>query len=144
MADLAREAARQGIILSMENSGQPIRSMALLVREARACLTPAEGRYLGLCPDPTNQLRRYPDSDPLAELEALPEDVIKIVHFKQARNGRAHPTVDTGDLDCARMMQILEIKGFQGAAIMEIPADERVFDHLASSFAFLEAVAGGR
>ena len=144
VADLAREAARQGIILSIENSGQPIRSMALLVREARARLTPAEGRYLGLCPDPTNQLRRYPDSDPLAELEALPEDVLKIVHFKQARHGRAHPTVDTGDLDCARMVQILQAKGFQGPAVMEIPPDERVFEHLASSFAFLEAVAGGR
>ena len=144
VADLAREAARQGVILSIENSGQPIRSMALLVREARAQLTPAEGRYLGLCPDPTNQLRRYPDSDPLAELEALPADVVKIVHFKQARGGRAHPTVDTGDLDCARMLQILEAKGFHGPAIMEIPPDERVFDHLASSFAFLETIAGGR
>jgi sugar phosphate isomerase/epimerase len=144
VADLAREAARQGVILSIENSGQPIRSMALLVREARARLTPEAGRYLGLCPDPTNQLRRYPDSDPLAELEALSEDVVKIVHFKQARNGRAHATVDTGDLDCARMVQILEAKGFQGPAIMEIPPDERVFEHLASSFAFLEAVAGGR
>jgi sugar phosphate isomerase/epimerase len=143
VADLAREAARQGVILSLENSGQPIRSMALLVDEARARLTPAEGRYLGLCPDPTNQLRRYPDSDPLAELEALPVDVIKIVHFKQARNGRAHPTVDTGDLDCARMLQILQAKGYQGAAIMEIPPDERVFEHLSSSFAFLAAVAGG-
>lgn len=144
VADLAREAARQEVILSIENSGLPIRSMALLVREARARLTPAEGWYLGLCPDPTNQLRRYPDSDPLAELEALPVDVIKIIHFKQARNGRAHPTVDTGDLDCARMMQILQGKGFQGAAIMEIPPGERVFEHLASSFAFLEAVASGR
>ena len=144
VADLAREAARQGIILSLENSGQPIRSMALLVGEARARLTPEAGRYLGLCPDPTNQLRRYPDSDPLAELEALPEDVIKIVHFKQARGARAHPTVDTGDLDCARMVQILEAKGFQGPAIMEIPPDERVFEHLASSFAFLDAVTGGR
>ena len=144
VADLAREAARQGVILSMENSGQPIRSMALVVRQARARLTPEEGQYLGLCPDPTNQLRRYPDSDPLAELEALPVDMIKIVHFKQARSGRAHPSVDTGDLDCARMLQILEAKGFQGAAIMEIPPDEHVFDHLASSFAFLEAAAGGR
>jgi sugar phosphate isomerase/epimerase len=143
VADLAREAARQGVILSMENSGQPIRSMALVVREARARLTPDEGKYLGLCPDPTNQLRRYPDSDPLAELEALPADMIKIVHFKQVRNGRAHPSVDTGDLDCARMLQILAGKGFQGPAIMEIPPDERVFDHLASSFAFLEAAAGG-
>jgi sugar phosphate isomerase/epimerase len=144
VADLAREAARQGVILSMENSGQPIRSMALVVREARARLTPDEGQYLGLCPDPTNQLRRYPESDPLAELEALPVDMIKIVHFKQARNGRAHPSVDTGDLDCARMVHILEAKGFQGPAIMEIPPDERVFDHLASSFAFLETVAEGR
>jgi sugar phosphate isomerase/epimerase len=128
----------------MENSGLPIRSMALLVHEARARLTPEEGRYLGLCPDPTNQLRRYLGSDPLAELEALPTDVIKIIHFKQARGGRAHPTVDTGDLDCARMVQILEAKGFQGPAIMEIPPDERVFEHLASSFAYLEAVSGGR
>jgi sugar phosphate isomerase/epimerase len=144
VADLGREAARQGIILSMENSGQPIRSMALLVREARARLTPEEGKYLGLCPDPTNQLRRFPDSDPLAELQALPADVIKIVHFKQARDGRAHPTVDDGDLDCSRMVQILEARGFHGPAIMEIPPDELVFDHLASSFAFLEAVAGGR
>ena len=98
----------------MENSGQPLRSMALVVREARARLTPDEGQYLGLCPDPTNQLRRYPDSDPLAELDALPADMIKIVHFKQARSGRAHPSVDTGDLDCARMVQILEAKDFQG------------------------------
>ena len=144
VVDLAREAARQGVILSMENSGQPIRSMALLVHEARARLTPEEGRYLGLCPDPTNQLRRYPHSDPLGELEALPADVIKIVHFKQARNGRAYPTVDTGDLDCTRMVQILEAKGFDGPAIMEIPPDERVFEHLTASFAFLNDVAGGR
>src|SRR5262249_61656512 len=52
VADLAREAARQGVILSMENSGQPIRSMALLVNEARTRLTVEEGRYLGLCPAP--------------------------------------------------------------------------------------------
>ena len=117
--------------------------MALVVQQARARLTPDEGRYLGLCPDPTNQLRRYPDSDPLAELKALPVDMIKIVHFKQARNGRAHPSVDTGDLDCARTGQ-LQAKGFQGPAVMEIPPDAHVFDHLTSSFAFLEAVAGGR
>jgi len=70
--------------------------MALLVREARTRLTPEAGKALGLCPDPTNQLRRYPASDPLAELAALSDDMIKIVHFKQARDGRAHPTVDTG------------------------------------------------
>jgi sugar phosphate isomerase/epimerase len=139
VADLAREAARQGVILSMENSGQPIRSMALLVREARSRLSAEEGGFLGLCPDPTNQLRRYPDSDPVDELDALPLDMIKIVHFKQARDGRPYPAVDTGDLDCARMLKVLEDKGYQGPAIMEIPPHERVFENLSASFAFLEA-----
>ena len=139
VAGLAREAARQGVILSMENSGQPIRSMALLVREARARLTAPEGAFLGLCPDATNQLRRDPGSDPLAELEALPTDMIKIIHFKQARDGAAHPTVDTGDLDCPRMLEILEAKNYQGPAIMEIPPDPQVFENLSASFAFLHA-----
>lgn len=139
VAELAREAARQGVILSMENSGQPIRSMALLVREARSRLTPEEGGYLGLCPDPTNQLRRYPESDPLAELDALPLDMLKIVHFKQSREYRAHPTVDTGDLDCGQMLRLLEAKGYQGPAIMEIPPHEDVFDNLSASFDFLNA-----
>ena len=137
VADLAREAAGQGVILSMENSGQPLRSMALLVSQVRGHLTSAESGYLGLCPDPTNQLRRFPDRDPLGELEALPLDYIKIVHFKQARNGAAHPAVDTGDLDCGAMLKLLEAKGYEGPAIMEIPPDQRVFDNLSASFSFL-------
>jgi sugar phosphate isomerase/epimerase len=137
LVDLAREAARQGVILSMENSGQPIHSMALLVHEARKQLSPREGSYLGLCPDPTNQMRRFPDTDPLADLEALPLDMLKIVHFKQARDGRAYPAVDTGDLDCLQMLNLLERKGYQGPAIMEIPPHEQVFDNLSASFAFL-------
>ena len=140
LADLAREAAGQGVILSVENSGQPLRSMALLTREARSRLTTEEGAFLGLCPDPTNQLRRHPDSDPLAELEALPLDMVKIVHFKQARHGAALPNVDTGDLDCLKMQEILEQKGYQGPAVMEIPPDQHVFDNLASSFSYLGAV----
>lgn len=139
LVDLAREAARQGVILSMENSGQPIRSMALLVRETRKQLSPEEGLYLGLCPDPTNQLRRFPDSDPVAELEALPLDMIKIVHFKQARDSKPHPTVDVGDLDCISMLSVLERKGYQGPAIMEIPPHQQVFDNLSASFAYLQS-----
>ena len=68
--------------------------------------------------------------------------MIKIIHFKQARDGAAHPTVDTGDLDCLRMQEILEAKGYNGAAIMEIPPDQNVFDNLAASYAFLELRAG--
>ena len=136
---LAREAARQGVIFSMENSGQPLRSMALLVKEARVELTEEEGQYLGLCPDPANQLRRHPDSHPLDELAGLPADYIKIVHFKQARDGVAIGSVNDGDLDCRAMRRILEGKAYAGPAVMEIPPADDVFDNLAASFAYLES-----
>ena len=140
--ELTREAARQGVILSIENSGQPIRSMALLVRECRAQLPADAGVYLGLCPDATNQLRRFPESDPLAELDSLPLDMLKIVHFKQARDGKPHPSVDTGDLDCGQMLRLLEAKDYQGPAIMEIPPHDDVFDNLSASYDFLHAASG--
>ena len=137
LAGLASEAARQGVALSMENSGQPISSMAMLVTAVRERMEPEARGYLGLCPDPTNQLRRYPQSSPLDDLDALPLDMIKIVHFKQMRGGEAHPTVDTGDLDCLKMREILESKGFDGPAILEIPPDPEVFDNLQTGFAYL-------
>jgi hypothetical protein len=142
LADLAREAARQGVVISVENSGQPIRSMALLVNRARSEMSDREGAFLGLCPDPTNQLRRFPGSDPLAELEALPVDMIKIIHFKQAGNGAPHPAVDDGDLNCQRMIRLLEAKGYQGAGIMEIPPHKDVFENLSASFSYLGGLAG--
>ena len=139
LAGLASEAARQGIILSLENSSQPIGSMAMLVEQVRSMVSEPAGENLGLCPDPTNQLRRFPDSDPLADLDALPLDMIKIVHFKQIRGGETHPTVDDGDLDCRRMRDILDAKGYTGAAIMEIPSDPDVFDNLEASFRYLDS-----
>ena len=137
LAGLASEAARQGVVLSMENSGLPISSMAMLVTAVRERMEPEARDYIGLCPDPTNQLRRYPESSPLNDLDALPLDMIKIVHFKQMRGGQAHPTVDTGDLDCLKMREILESKGFDGPAILEIPPNPEVFDNLQTGFAYL-------
>jgi len=142
VAGLAREAAASGVILSMENSGQPIHSMALLVRMARCLLSAREGADLGLCPDPVNQILRCPDSDPLRDLEALPPDMIKMAHFKQTRGGNPWPSVDAGDLDCARQLRILKAKGYAGPAIMEIPSHQKVFDNLSASFAFLRAASG--
>ena len=137
LVGLAAEAARQGVILSMENSGQPIGSMVMLVEVVRERM-PAEYRqFLGLCPDPTNHLRRFPDSEPLQDLDALPLDMLKIVHFKQMRGGNAIPTVDDGALDCREMRDILAAKGYTGAAIMEIPPHADVFDNLEASFAYL-------
>ena len=137
LVGLAAEAARQGVILSMENSGQPIGGMALLVEAVRERMPAGYRSYLGLCPDPTNQLRRFPDSAPLRDLEALPLDVLKIVHFKQMRDGEAIPTVDDGDLDCREMRDILDAKGYTGAAIMEIPPHPDVFENLEASYAYL-------
>ena len=139
LAGLAAEAARQGVIMSLENSSQPIGSMAMLVEQVRSMLPGPAGKNLGLCPDPTNQLRRFPDTDPLADLDALPLDMIKIVHFKQLRGGETHPSVDDGDLDCRRMRDILNAKGYTGAAIMEIPSDPAVFDNLEASFKYLSS-----
>ena len=115
--------------------------MALLVREIRSKLTNDEGARLGICTDATNQLRGYPDSDPIGEIDALPLDMIKIVHFKQAVDGTAIPTVDVGDVDCTRMQKMLEDKGYMGEAIMEIPPHDQVFDNLSASFSFLQATA---
>jgi sugar phosphate isomerase/epimerase len=139
IAGLATEAASQGVIISMENAGLPIRNMAMLVEQVRSMVSTEAGLGLGLCPDPTNQLRRFHDSDPLAELDALPLDMIKIVHFKQLRGGETHTSVDEGDLDCLRMRDILDAKGYAGAAIMEIPSDAAVFDNLESSFQYLSS-----
>ena len=137
LAGLASEAARQGVILSMENSGQPISSMAMLVAAVREQMPPEYRDFLGLCPDPTNQLRRFPDSEPLKDLDALSLDMLKIVHFKQMRSGEAWPTVDDGDLDCREMRDILSAKGYDGPAIMEIPPHPEVFQNLQASFEYL-------
>ena len=142
LANLAREAARQGVILSMENSGQPIGSMAMLVEECRKRLGDEEAGFLGLCPDPANQLRRFPETDPLGDLDALSLDILKIVHFKQNRNGDPYPSVDTGDLDCGEMLRLLEAKDYQGPAIMEIPPHPDVFENLTASYEFLNAASG--
>ena len=139
LAGLATEAASQGVVMSMENSSLPIRNMAMLVEKVRSMMSETAGLGLGLCPDPTNQLRRFPDSDPLAELDALPLDMIKIVHFKQLRRGETFTSVDEGDLDCLRMRDILDAKGYAGAAIMEIPSHSEVFDNLESSFQYLDS-----
>ena len=142
VAELARESAGQGVHLFMENSGQPIRSMALVVEEARKVLTADEAPFLGLCVDPINSMRADPGSDPIAEIEALPLEHIFMVHFKQTRNGQLHPTVDEGDLDYPRLLRMLKNKGYDDLAILEIPAGEQAFDNFKESVDYLERLMG--
>ena len=140
VAELAREAARQGVRLFIENAGQPIRSMALVVQKAREGLSPEEAANLGLCVDPINSMRADPGSDPIAEIEALPLDDIFMVHFKQTREGKPHPTVDDGDLDYPRLVRVLKDKGFDALAVLEIPPEEDVFDNLKVSVEYLNTI----
>ena len=142
VAELAREAARQRVRLFIENAGQPIRSMALVVQKAREELSAEESSYLGLCVDPINSMRADPGSDPIAEIEALPLDDIFMVHFKQTRGGDPHPTVDNGDLDYTRLIRVLEDKGFDGLAVLEIPPEEQVFDNFQTSVEYLSRLLG--
>lgn len=135
---LTREASQQGVILSIENVGQTIAAITMLVRMVRDRLPGAVGRFLGICPDPANQLPRFPKSDPVAEIASTPMDFLKIVHFKQTRGGKPHPTIDDGDVDCLGQMRVLQKIGYAGAIVMEIPPHERVMQNLSASFAYLK------
>ena len=138
LSRLTQEASQQGVILSIENVGQTIAAMTMLVRMVRNRLHRDAGRFLGICPDPANQLPRFPNSDPVAEIESTPTDFLKIVHFKQIRGGKPHPTIDAGDVDCLRQMRVLKKIGYAGAIVMEIPPHERVMENLSASFAYLK------
>ena len=135
---LTREASQQGVVLSIENVGQTIAAMTLLVRMVRNRLFKDEGRFLGICPDPANQIPRYPKSDPVAEIESTPLDFLKIVHFKQTRDGKTHPTIDSGDVDCLHQMRVLKKIDYRGAVVMEIPPHDSVMENLSVSFAYLK------
>ena len=139
IAELAREGARRGVYLAVENAGQPIRSMSLVVREARRAMSSEEAPFLRLCVDPFNSMRADPGSgDPIAEIEALPPDHIGMVHLKQTRSGQPCPSVSDGDLNYPHLLRVLEEKGYRGLAILEIPPDERVFDSFKESVEYLE------
>lgn len=140
VAQLTKESARWGVRLFIENSGHPIRSMALLADGARKQLANDEAPYLGLCVDPINSMRADPDSDPIDEVQALPTDQIFMVHFKQTRNAQPHPAVDEGDLDYARLLKVLEAKGYEGLAVLEIPSGEDVFENFRQSVAYLQGL----
>ena len=91
ISELASEAARQGVILSIENSALSISNLTMLVEMAMDRMDPGDAPFLGLCPDPLNQLKNHPDTDPLEDLEEVPPGVSKIVHFKQSRGGEPPP-----------------------------------------------------
>ena len=144
VAQLARDSARQGVHLFLDSVWQPIRSMALVVREARKALGSEEASYLGLCVDPISSMRADPASDPVAEVEALPVEYISAVHIEQTRNGYTLPSVADGDLDYRRLLQVLKNKGYEDLAILEVPAGEEAFENFRESVEYVERLVGPR
>ena len=142
VAQLVQEATRRGVRLCMENSGQPLRSMALLVEGARAALAPEEAGNLGLCVDPVNSMGADAASDPFAELETISPDYISMVHIRQTRDGQPHPALADGDLDWTRLLRVLEGKGYGGLAIVEVPSGAEAFENLKDGIDYLQVLVG--
>lgn len=137
VTELAKIAASEGVIFSIENSYHSIGELVTLVAECRRDLPTADGQFLGLCIDPINQLRRRPEVDSLMDLESVPVDMVKIVHFKQLRNGRPFHVVGSGDLDIGKMIGILKDKNYDGIGICEIPSHIFAFENFSTSVSYL-------
>ena len=142
VAQLAREGARHGVRLCMESTIQPIRNMGLLLAAARKSLPSEEARHVGLCIDPVSSMESDPGHDPIKEIGALTREHIFMLRLRQTRNGRPHPTVGEGDLDYVRLVQALKSKGYDGPAILDIPAGEQVFDNFKESVDYVERLMG--
>lgn len=138
VAALAQKSiGENGVRLSIENSGQPFRSMGLLLGLARRRLAdPALALELGLCFDPTNPIMSGLAGDPLEELGRLPTDMLMLAHFKQCVGRMVIPTVAEGDVDFARYVEVLGNSGYNGPLVFEIPPDDEAFENLSASFAY--------
>ncbi len=142
VARLAREANGLDVRLCMENSGQPLRAMSLLVEGARAALAPEEAGNLGLCVDPVSSIRSGASSDPDTEMKTLPLDYLSMVHIRQTRDGQPHPSLAEGDIDWSSLVKVLKSKGYSGLAIVEVPPVAESFELLKDSVDYLKGLMG--
>jgi hypothetical protein len=134
---LSKEAIKKEISLSIENVGQTIQSMSNLVWYVRDNLPMNKKNMLSLCLDPVNQIRRFPESDPLSEMKGLPTDMFMLVHFKQSINGVLSSIIKRGDIDCKYQLKITREKKYDGPIIIEIPPHDCVFQNTKKSINFL-------
>lgn len=141
MATLTREAAIQGVTLSIENTSQPIGSLHMLLEVVRNNLAGHEAATVGLCPDVVNQRKRFPETHAESDLDLLPADMIKIVHLKQTRAGISLPQIGDGDVDYYAILKSLASKGYAGPLIVEIPAHPNAFENLSDSYKYLSEIS---
>ena len=81
--------------------------------------------------------------DPLAELAALPPDLLMLAHFKQCAARTMLPVVTDGDVDFRRYLAVLEAQGFRGPVVFENPPDPEALENLSSSFAYVAGLVEG-
>ena len=77
------------------------------------------------------------DGDPLAELAALPADMLMLAHFKQCANRTMLPVVTDGDVDFGRYLAVLARQGFRGPVVFENPPHAQALENLTASFAYV-------
>lgn len=144
LAIATRVIVENGVRLSIENSGQPFRSMGALLARVRSLLPQPHAAELGLCFDPTNPVMSGLDEngrDPLSELAALPADMLMLAHFKQCVNRSMIPVIDDGDVDFARYLAVLTRASFCGPLVFEIPPHPESVENLRISFDYIRRLA---
>lgn len=143
----SRVISENGVRLSIENAGQPFRSMGVLLARVRRCLPEQHAAELGLCFDPTNPVMSGLDgdgNDPLSELAALPPDMLMLAHFKQCVNRSMIPVVDDGDVNFSRYLAILAQASYRGPVVFEIPPHAEAAGNLRISFDYIVRLAANQ
>lgn len=133
---LARAAAADGGVLSVENSRQPWPLLAAAIDAARAELGTGAGR-LRVCFDPCNFAAVGDPTDPAAVYAALTPEQVGMLHFKQRRAGRLDVTVGEGEVDWPRLVPLIVTRRLFRQGLFEMAGDLRFWEHLEHSSSYL-------
>lgn len=136
----ARVISEHCLRLSIENSGQPFRSMGLLLQRCRRRLPAEQAAELGLCFDPTNPVMSDMPGDALAELAELPPDMLMLAHFKQCAGRSMIPKVADGDVDFRRYLRVLDRAKYCGPLVFENPPHPAALENLSESFDYIRSL----
>lgn len=140
VARLAEVLWKDGVLLVLENSKQPLAPLREVIRRAVAAL-PAGVPAPQLCWDPHNQIvQTLAAEDPAATARATPVEEFFEFHFKQGRDGVLQPDVAEGELDWRAILSAFHENGYQGPALYEIPPSPDIWERLDRSTAYIRGL----
>lgn len=137
LADLARIAVDNDVLLSVENALQPWDWFAAVFQQARGLLS-HQADSLRLCFDACNLLLPGDNVDPTAVFSEIATDELAMVHFKQSSNGRVLDTVTVGTIDWSAQCRMIAEKAYAGPGLFEIAPSEEIWSKLQASRSFLQ------